>query len=305
MSDDATTPNLGASYVSDDQFIRQIALVRRIRTFLMEQGVAPASSSQMEASPFDLLELNLIMYRSSAGPATYLQWQMLENRQSQLQRLFTPDLQRRFRLQTVQRLIIIIPVFLLLLAGSALAMAIFPPSLALDGFSGTDPTAGWVFGGYLAWTACLGALGALGFLAVNSLSIQRDATFDLSDRGLVILRIVLGGLFGTIISLPFCFSYFKEFALFVNPTGHSLPVSTLSKVPVEGARGILLLVPFLLGFSTSLVMAILNRMIKGLETTFGIESGTVEGISGAVAGLSANVGPRKHPSPPATPSPPS
>jgi hypothetical protein len=42
---------------------------------------------------------------------------------------------------------------------------------------------------------------------------------------------------------------------------------------MQGARGIQLLIPFLLGFSTSLVMSILNRMIKGVETTFGIESG--------------------------------
>jgi hypothetical protein len=45
---------------------------------------------------------------------------------------------------------------------------------------------GWLFGSYLAWTFCLGGLGAIGFLAMNSLAIQNDATFDLSKTSLVV-----------------------------------------------------------------------------------------------------------------------
>jgi hypothetical protein len=38
-------------------------------------------------------------------------------------------------------------------------------------------------------------------------------------------------------------------------------------------RGVFLLLPFLLGFSTTLVMTVLNRMVTGVETVFGIDRG--------------------------------
>ena len=95
---------------------------------------------------------------------------------------------------------------------------------------------------------------------MNSLAIQDDATFDISNVGLVVMRIVLGALFGCIVSLPFCFPYFKDFTDWVIKGGD-----------LAGGRGVLLLVPFLLGFSTTLVMAVLNRMVAGIESMFGIE----------------------------------
>jgi hypothetical protein len=178
-----------------------------------------------------------------------------------LQHLFNPELQRRFRLQVTQRIITSTPIFLLLFAFLALALAVFAPA-------GTPPDitgAGWRFAAYLAWTSCLGGLGAIGFLAVNSLAIQEDATFDISNQSLVVMRIVLGALFGCIVSLPFCFPYFKEFTGWV-----------LNGGGLDAGHGVLLLVPFLLGFSTTLVMAVLNRMIGGIETMFGIERSAVK-----------------------------
>jgi hypothetical protein len=49
------------------------------------------------------------------------------------------------------------------------------------------------------------------------------------------------------------------------------PSATSVTDKTAGAGGLFLLVPFLLGFSTNLVMAVLNRMISGVETMFGIE----------------------------------
>jgi hypothetical protein len=125
---------------------------------------------------------------------------------------------------------------------------------------------GWVFGSYLAWSSCLGGLGAIGFLAMNSLAIQNDVTFDISSTSLVMMRIVLGGLFGFILSLPLCYPYFWDFAHWVRQ-----PSATDKST---GAWALYLLVPFLLGFSTTLVMAVVNRLISGVETIFGIERNT-------------------------------
>jgi hypothetical protein len=64
---------------------------------------------------------------------------------------------------------------------------------------------------YFVWTARLGALGSIGFLSMNALSIQTDATFDLTNHSLLAVRIVLGSLFGVVLSILFGFDSFVTF----------------------------------------------------------------------------------------------
>jgi hypothetical protein len=264
----------GRVIINDEEFHLQLDLLRRTRRFLIEEGVTPptgtpAIDAQVNASPFSLGRLNLIGYRQpSILPVPFRQakyapladWQLLEEKQDALQRLFTPELQHRFRLQKTQQFITASPLWLLFLSFAALFVAVFAPEVTQEGYVLVSVPA-WRFAAFMAWTSCLGGLGAIGFLAMNSLAIQDDATFDISNRSLVGMRIALGALFGCIVSLPFCFSYFKEFADWVIKGGDL----------AGGGRGVLLLVPFLLGFSTTLVMAVLNRMIGGVEAIFGIE----------------------------------
>jgi hypothetical protein len=262
--------------IDDNEFQQQLFLLRRTRRFLIEEGVNPATVAPDAAgipagpavgeSPFSLGELNLIKdppvptllfwKRTATSPPTLADWQLLEEKQNGLQRYFNVELQDRFRLQNTRQIITLMPFALLLIAFTALvfavAIAVFPP----EGFF----VPAWRFVAFPVWTLSLGGLGAIGFLAVNSLAIQDDATFDISNAGLVGMRIVLGALFGCIVSLPFCFAYFRDFTDWVIKGGD-----------IAGGRGVLLLVPFLLGFSTTLVMAVLNRMIAGIEAMFGIE----------------------------------
>jgi len=58
---------------------------------------------------------------------------------------------------------------------------------------------------YFLWTACLGAIGAIAFLSMNALSIQQDVTFDLTNKSLLAVRIVLGSLFGVVLRFPLGF----------------------------------------------------------------------------------------------------
>jgi hypothetical protein len=190
--------------VADDEFQRQLLLLRRTRRFLLQQGVAPTTATPGGDSVFSLGCLNGIRCNSNGSPPTAEDWRLLEEKQIRLQALLTPDLAHRFRLQGIQLTLIWVPVFLLIYAGVALAIAVFPLPFSVIGNGPETATAsGWRYLAYLMWTSSLGALGALGFLAVNSLGIQRDATFDLSDRGLVAIRIILGALFGSIVSVPF------------------------------------------------------------------------------------------------------
>lgn len=243
--------------INDEEFGSQLLQLRSTRRFLIAEGVPPLAANAAE-SPFSLGRLNLISYRPRIlGPRrlpTLADWQLLEEKQDGLQRLFTTESQDRFRIAATRGFITVTPLLLLMVAFGALGLAAFPPPPDFGS------AAAWRFVSYLAWTSCLGGLGAIGFLAVNSLAIQDDATFDISNPGLVAMRIVLGALFGCIVSLPFSFPYFKDFTTWVSTGGD-----------LDTARGLLLLVPFLLGFSTALVIAVLNRMIVGIEMMFGIE----------------------------------
>lgn len=101
---------------------------------------------------------------------------------------------------------------------------------------------------------------------MNALSVQEDATFDLSNGRLITLRIALGALFGMVLSVAFGFQPFLDFMWgLVNPAGtdKNRDIATLSQ------QALMLLLPFVLGFSTSLVIMVLNRCVESVQTFFG------------------------------------
>jgi hypothetical protein len=251
-------PDTGPIRTDDTEFYSAVRQLRRTRDFLLQEGVSAriATGSPEEPSAFALGQLNRVRYSPGGAPASLSDWELLETHQDRLQRLFDPELQRRFRMQDTQRLITIVPVSLLVVAGIALFWAVFPGMIDFL----VSPAAVRLVA-FLAWTVCLGGLGAVGFLAVNSLAIQADATFDISSKALVQIRMVLGGLFGSVVSLPFGYGSFATF------------VDQLVAAPaaIEASQGAMLLLPFLLGFSTSLVLAVLGRLVAGVETVLGIQ----------------------------------
>lgn len=123
---------------------------------------------------------------------------------------------------------------------------------------------------YLIWLMSLGAIGSVAFIGMNALSVQEDITFDLTNSRLILMRIALGALFGLVLSLPFGFDGFLEFCKAIvlgkplQPTGAS--DSTQQTVTIQA---MILVLPFILGFSTSLVILILNRLVDGVQGFFG------------------------------------
>jgi hypothetical protein len=103
---------------------------------------------------------------------------------------------------------------------------------------------------------------------MNALSFQQDVTFDLGNHRLMALRISLRALLGLVLALPFGFNDFIQFLSGIiegkqgttgaPPDSHALTVQAL-----------MLLLPFVLGFSTPLVIMILNRLIDAVQAFFG------------------------------------
>jgi hypothetical protein len=101
---------------------------------------------------------------------------------------------------------------------------------------------------------------------MNALSIQTDATFDLTNHSLLAVRIVLGSLFGVVLSIPFGFD---SFVTFCETIGRGAAQGGQNAWVSYGIQATLLLLPFILGFSTSLVILILNRLVESIGVFFG------------------------------------
>jgi hypothetical protein len=124
---------------------------------------------------------------------------------------------------------------------------------------------------YLIWTVSLGALGSVAFIGMNALSVQHDITFDPASPRLMTLRIVLGAVFGLVLTLPFGFPAFAQFLATIRGWAGDVTKGLVLGDPIKGymTQALLLLLPFVLGFSTSLVIIVLNRFVESAQAFFG------------------------------------
>ena len=126
---------------------------------------------------------------------------------------------------------------------------------------------------FIVWLAATGALGSAAFVYVNALSIETDPNVVVTSRTFVKLRLILGALFAMIISLPFHYPVFFKFE-------HSLKTLTNSSENAHQAvanmdvNSFLLILPFVLGFSTPLVLCILSRLVESVRALFGLGAAT-------------------------------
>jgi hypothetical protein len=94
-------------------------------------------------------------------------------------------------------------------------------------------TMSWItFAAFLGWLLAIGALGAIAFILVNALGIQADPTVDVTNRDATWFRVLLGALFSVILTLPFGYPSFTQV------------------LRIDAKHAVLLLMPFLFGFST-------------------------------------------------------
>jgi hypothetical protein len=124
-----------------------------------------------------------------------------------------------------------------------------------------------VFVSFVGWAVTLGALGSMAFILVNALGIEVDATIDVTNRDLIMFRILLGTLFSVVLTLPVVFQSYENFF-----SGLFVVKGNTDSTSINIQQAIVLLLPFLFGFSTSLVLTILNRLMESVQTFFGVSA---------------------------------
>ncbi len=103
----------------------------------------------------------------------------------------------------------------------------------------------------------LGFLGAVVFGLFYVLKVVPQQVFDVSDEFSNYARFLVGGLLGWFVYFAMVQEYFTQ------AFGPDDP--DMSKI------GIWLMLPFLVGYSSSLAVGILNKMLKAVEITLGLE----------------------------------
>jgi hypothetical protein len=239
--------------IDDIDFMRNLRRLQELRTFLIQEAVTIPNS--MVFGP-----LNLLKYTESGRAPSLSEWDQLERLTTQLFNLLTPPLRRKFVTASIPQWMATTTVAL----GVTAIAALFAAALSLNiGLIAPNYSSLNTLPFYIIWLVSLGAIGSIAFIGMNALSVQDDVTFDPSNRRLMVLRIVLGALFGLVLTLPFGFADFYGFC-------SSLAYGGAARTPDGIPRqAVLLLLPFVLGFGTSLVIMVLNRLVGSIEAFFG------------------------------------
>lgn len=243
--------------------------LKELRWFFLQHATSIRGDT---AKLLSLGKLNSLRYSPFGRNPTDQEWADLETIPPALLGRLPEQLRRRFVviphwMATLAIIFIIVAVFCLI--RGTISAAEF-----LKAYSVAHPTAeaidlaglgAGVAPEYLLWVISLGALGSLSFLGMNALSIQSDITFDLTNQTFFLLRLVLGALFALVLTAPVGVEPFVFFlADQARGTGR-MGANTYTL----GKQLMLLLLPFVLGYSTSLVVTILNRLVEAVRTFFG------------------------------------
>lgn len=257
-------------HIRDARFYHQLTQVRKLKCFLFEEKIK-INKDQLQT--IDLGELNNFIYDKNGRVPSQLEWRLLDEKLSAITLLLNDDLKTRIRISDLGIFFGQMP---LLFLGFTTISTIGYGMLEYVGGGGGEGRSDSITYIFLylvtamTWTLSQGGLGACAYLATrvamktNEVAID---TPDLTDRNVLRTRLILGPLFAFLIGTPVSIlaldRILKGLALFE----HSETAS-----PLSASDFAIILIPFLLGFSTSLVLAIFDRTIIGIRTIFGLSS---------------------------------
>jgi F0F1-type ATP synthase membrane subunit b/b' len=116
------------------------------------------------------------------------------------------------------------------------------------------------------FAATLGALGACVYLLYALIGAFSDSRMTMTALYSEMVRLPIGAIVGWIVYVAFCQANFRQ--SFLSQSGPSISGK-------EFTNEAILLLPFLAGYSSKLVVEILNRLIDAVRTTMGIKTESV------------------------------
>jgi hypothetical protein len=291
-------------FIGDSGFITDVRRLGRLRAFLYKQAL----TVDYPPTPLSFAALSELQWRPNGRSPTEAERVTVDTQTEVIFRRLSEPLRRKFLMGELPWWLTLLPIAFVCLAVIALVFSIqgvakappqerfsivraiqghpeepttatrdVPPPQSAQGTAPSPSTApppapsasappaplgARVLPYYLLWLMALGATGAVAFIGMNVLSVQDDATFDLTNSRLMVLRIITGALFGLVLTLPFGFGEYILFCV-------ALLGGVAGQEPNLTKQAALLLLPFVLGFSTSLVIMLLNQFIEAVQTFFG------------------------------------
>jgi hypothetical protein len=252
-------------FICDQHFIDDLNQLKALRSYMIRQA------KSAELGKIELGDLNMLRFREVEKGGrwpTGKEYAALEQRSNDLYQRLTETDRRRFLFSQTPSIVVGTAAVLGVAALGSLLVAVM---VAVAGSGHGPAILMFLFLTFLVWVATLGAIGSIAFIGMNALAVQEDVTFDITNKKLIFLRLVLGALFAVVLTLPFGFEPFIVFIGKLATTsdmGH--PDSETASALVS--KSILLLLPFILGFSTTVVIMILNRFVEAIQTFFGARS---------------------------------
>jgi hypothetical protein len=281
-------------FVKDWQFVKRTRQVSLLYDFVLGEIDRNSEATSAEISHKVSL-LKRFSYSRRGRPASSEEWKLLEQCILELNLMVSSDLRKKYRLNYFPDSMQIFTIWALVVSLLSLVSAVYPQALADLSLGITNNILALLGGGpttinreqtlaavrllcFLTWLMSLGSLGSVAFVSVNALSIQTDATFDVTNRRFVFLRILIGALFSLMIALPLSLPEFVQFCTTLQTRIAGGLITPIATPPTEAPSNALqitevtmLLLPFLLGFSTSVVLMVMNRIMEGVQSFLGIQ----------------------------------
>jgi hypothetical protein len=257
-------PSDPANMIKDEKFIEDLRTLTSLHSFLIKEATSLPEK-------FKLGRLNRL---KAAGPGqegrapSQEEWEALEEKTQVLFAHLSDADRKSFLASQMPNFLPKLAVWLVVVSIGSMILSVFMAEVTLLS-KGLDGALMVLF--FLLWLMSLGAIGSAAFIGFNAIAVTSDITFDISDPRLIVQRIVLGALFALFFTLPFGFHEFLAFVKSLSAAAlNKTTVPTKSEVAFTN-QSLLLIMPFVLGYSTSLVILILNRIISSASTLFGAQ----------------------------------
>jgi hypothetical protein len=248
--------------IRDRLFIQQLGYTRSLVTFLIRRQALSDGPPDVLAN---LAALGSMRYSPAGRTASEEEWRKLYAISHGLASALPLEIATAFSIWRLRTFFGLFPLIFLIMGIAALE------ATYLQGYAASS--SGWYYfiglAAVLSWTCALGGLGTSAFFGTSLLAQLASATGndqaklkEITDYTYLQTRLMIGILFAFVLGLPF---------------GH-LSLDTASASLYEDVvwnaelftTMLHILAPFLLGFSTALVLAILERFIEGIKTTLGV-----------------------------------